>query len=212
MDLITRFIEIIGTIAFAISGATLAMEKELDIFGVIVIGVITAVGGGATRDVILGSHPPVLFTDPTFVIIAAVSCVIVFLLFSLSKNNFKTIFNKLTSIINICDAIGLGIFVAVGMNGAISAGHGDNGFLLIFVGTITGVGGGLLRDVIVGVVPYILKKHVYAVAAITGAILYYITYLLNLNSIVSYIICALSIVTIRMLATKYKWNLPKVRL
>lgn len=212
MDLIVRIFEIIGTIAFAVSGATLAIKKELDIFGVIVIGVITAVGGGATRDIILGYLPPALFRDPIFVIIATVTCVIVFALFSLLKTRFAVFFEKLTSIINICDAVGLGIFVAIGMSAAIKAGYGENGFLLVFVGTITGVGGGLLRDVIVGVVPYVLKKHVYAVAAIGGAILYLITYNLNFNSIISYMICAVFIVTIRLLATKFEWNLPKVKL
>ncbi len=212
MEFIIHIIEIIGTAAFAISGVMLAMEKELDLFGVIVIGVITAVGGGATRDIILGNFPPMLFRDPTYVIVSTIVCIIVFLLFSLSKNKFKSLFEQYTYIINICDAVGLGIFVAVGMNGAINAGFGDNGFLLIFVGTITGVGGGILRDIMVGVVPNVLKKHIYAVAAIIGAVLYFITYRLGANSIVSYFVCAIPVVTIRILAAKYKWNLPKIKL
>ncbi|NLD88055.1 MAG: trimeric intracellular cation channel family protein [Clostridiales bacterium] len=212
MELIIHIFEIIGSIAFAVSGVTIAMERDLDIFGATVVGVLTAVGGGLTRDVILGYLPPTLFRDPTFVLVAFLTCVSVFLLFFHFKSSFAKYFEKLHSVINVFDAIGLGIFVAVGMTGAINAGFGNNGFLLVFVGTITGVGGGLLRDVLVGTIPYVLKKHVYAVAAIIGALVYLLTYRLGLPSIASYILCPAVIITIRMLATKYKWNLPRFKL
>lgn len=202
------FIEAIGTIAFASSGAMVAIKKQLDLLGIIVLGVTTAVGGGMLRDIILGNFPPTLFKDPIYVFLAFVT---VMLLFILIRKNQKFISgpSMLTyeKIMNLFDAVGLGAFTVVGMDTALLSGYRDYQFLTIFLGVITGVGGGILRDMLAGQTPHVLKKHVYACASIAGALLYAV--LMNwINEDAAMLTGAFSIVLIRLLAARFCWNLP----
>ena len=148
--------EIVGTIAFASSGAMLAMQKNMDLFGICVLGVVTSVGGGVIRDLILGYTPPNMFRMPVYTIVALVVSILLFVLLYMRQNllqgKIAVVYDK---IMTFFDAIGLGIFTVVGVNTARSLGY-DQNFLLIFVGVITGVGGGLLRDVMAQEKPYIL--------------------------------------------------------
>ena len=159
--------ELIGTAAFSCSGAMVAIKKNLDLLGIVVLGVITAVGGGMMRDVLLGIHPPTLFLKPVYVTVAVIAAIIIFLLMR-SKNisRFLLTAEYYDWTMNLLDAIGLGAFTVVGVNTSISAGQGNFQFLTIFLGVITGVGGGLLRDMMACEVPAILRKHVYACASI----------------------------------------------
>lgn len=202
------FVEAIGTVAFASSGAMVAIKKELDLLGVIVLGVTTAVGGGMLRDIIIGNVPPALFRDPVYVVLAFLT---VILLFIIVRRNQRILASKSIEmyerVMNIFDAIGLGAFTVVGIDTAVLAGYGYYRFLIIFLGVITGVGGGILRDMMAGETPYILKKHVYASASIAGAMLY--AYLLDvINGDAAMLIGAFTVVLIRLLATRYCWNLP----
>ncbi|GLB33004.1 membrane protein [Lacrimispora amygdalina] len=202
------FVEAIGTIAFASSGAMVAIKKQLDLLGVIVLGVTTAVGGGMLRDIIIGNVPPALFKDPIYVLLAFIT---VMLLFITVRMNQKFLSGRhmetFEKIMNIFDAIGLGAFTVVGIDTAVLAGYGTYHFLIIFLGVITGVGGGILRDIMAGQTPYVLKKHIYACASITGAILY--AGLMNrINADIAMLAGAAAVIIIRLLATRFCWNLP----
>lgn len=201
-------IEVIGTIAFASSGAMAAIEKELDLLGVIVLGVTTAVGGGMLRDIILGAVPPSLFVHPVYVFTAFITVMILFIIIRLNQqilgSSYIAAYEKL---MNIFDAIGLAAFTVTGIDTAALAGYGDYHFLSVFLGVLTGVGGGVLRDIMAGQTPYILRKHVYACASLVGA-LCYVFLSQHISGDGAMIISALLIVLVRILATKYCWNLP----
>lgn len=201
--------ELIGTAAFSCSGAMLAIRKKLDLLGIVVLGVITAVGGGLIRDVLIGIHPPTLFIKPVYVSAAVISAVLMFLAMK-SRRLTRLLLEAeyYDWIMNLLDAIGLGAFTIVGVNTAISAGYEDYLFLSIFLGVITGVGGGLLRDMMACEIPAILKKHVYACASIAGA-LFYVIIINYIPTDASLIFSASLVIVIRLLARHYKWNLPR---
>ncbi len=202
-------IELIGTVAFALSGAMVAIRKRLDLLGIIVLGVTTAVGGGMIRDILIGIHPPTLFVKPIYVTYAFVAVLILFIVIRGGGITMETLESeKFERIIFFSDAIGLGAFTVVGIETAIAAGHKDNTFLLIFLGVITGVGGGLLRDIMADVTPAVLKKHIYACASLAGAICY-VVFLDVLGEGITLVVSAAVVVIIRIFARKYKWNLPK---
>ncbi len=208
-DTIIFFMEIIGTVAFASSGALTAFKKNMDIFGVNVLAIITAVGGGCIRDLIIGRTPPIMFIRPIYALVAMITCNLLFLLFywkkSLFKNRFMTTYEKLMTIL---DAIGLGIFTVTGVSTGMDMGYGDNLFLLLFLGVITGVGGGVLRDVLATQKPYILVKHVYACASLSGALL--CALLWPLGSLPAMWFGAATVLLIRILALIFHWNLPRI--
>ena len=159
-DLIIFIMEMMGTVAFAASGAMLGIRKKMDLFGVCVLGVTTSVGGGAIRDVTLGIIPPGMFRRPIYTIVAVMVSLGLFALLYIRRNLLDGRIGQLYDLLmNISDAIGLGIFTVVGINTAWNAGYYQL-FLLVFVGVITGVGGGLLRDVMAQEKPYILTKHI----------------------------------------------------
>lgn len=205
-------VEIIGTIAFASSGAMVAVRKRLDLFGIIVLGVITAVGGGMLRDLMIGNIPPNMFRNPVYVLAAFLTVLVLFLLFrcrpALLGSRYIEGYER---IMNILDAIGLGAFTVIGIDTGVEAGYGDYHFLIIFLGVITGIGGGILRDIMAGETPYVLKKHIYACASIAGACLYVV--LLQLTRSDSAMICsALLVVAIRILASHFRWDLPGINM
>lgn len=185
-----------------------AIEKELDLLGVIVLGVTTAVGGGMLRDIILGAVPPSLFVHPVYVFTAFITVMILFIIVRLNQqilgSSYIAAYEKL---MNIFDAIGLAAFTVTGIDTAALAGYGDYHFLSVFLGVLTGVGGGVLRDIMAGQTPYILRKHVYACASLVGA-LCYVFLSQHISGDGAMIISALLIVLVRILATKYCWNLP----
>ncbi len=202
------FVEAIGTIAFASSGAMVAIKKHLDLLGVVVLGVTTAVGGGMLRDIIIGNVPPALFKDPVYVLLAFAT---VLLLFAVVRVNRKFINSRsiesYEKVMNIFDAIGLGAFTVVGIDTAVLSGYGDYDFLVIFLGVITGVGGGILRDIMAGQTPYVLRKHIYACASIAGALLY-VGLMERINGNLAMLTGACTVILIRLLATHFCWNLP----
>lgn len=202
--------EIIGTIAFAASGAMLAIDRELDLFGVLFLGAITAVGGGITRDVILGVVPPHAFSNPVFVQMALITSLAVFLFAYLKGKRYWKNRNEIDRIINILDAVGLGIFSVLGAQMAMIRGFDENAFLCIFMGMTTGVGGGILRDLLSRTVPAVMHKRVYAVASIAGAAAYYLLATRNLGKPVCILVGMMLTVIIRMLSTQFTWDLPVV--
>ena len=210
-QLITFIMEMIGTVAFAASGAMVAVDRAMDIFGVIVLGVTTSVGGGAIRDVILGIVPPAMFQHPVYTLVATITSCVVFLILYLKKDLLQG-HNRETydKVMLIMDSVGLGIFTVVGVNTGIARGYMDYMFLLVFLGTITGVGGGLLRDIMAGVPPYILVKHIYACASIVGAVVCVFLYR-HYGTVISMVGASAVVCLIRYLAAHYRWNLPKLK-
>lgn len=202
-------IEIIGIIAFSISGVIVAFKKRFDLLGVITLGTITAVGGGALRDILLGILPPSMFKNGIYVLFAFITAIVSFYIgiFAIKKITRKRM--KYYNLITFFDAVGLGIFTIVGTNTAIINGFGDNIFLTIFVGVITGVGGGVIRDIIANTTPFIMYKDLYASSAIIGASLYYILYQLHSNSFLCISISIVATICVRLLAQRYNLGLPK---
>ena len=213
-DTLFFIVEILGTIAFAISGAMIAIDRKLDVFGVIIMGCVTACGGGILRDMILGQTPPMSFINPVYLSTAAASAVLVFVYTKYrhkritDPHNLGVLKLDLDMPLNVIDAAGLGIFSVIGVQNTINAGYGDNMFFCVFLGTCTGVGGGMLRDMMSNATPAIFRKHIYALASIIGAIVYYL--LLNINRGMAIIVTTVLVTILRVLATKYRWSLPKI--
>lgn len=208
-DIIILTMELIGTVAFAFSGAMLAIQKEMDLFGVCVLGVTTSVGGGLIRDLVLGSIPPSMFLKPLYTLVALGVSLLLFLVLYINRHLLQgKVGLAFDRIMLIFDTIGLGIFTVVGVNTAVKMNYHQK-FLLIFVGVITGVGGGLLRDIMAQEKPYIFTKHVYACASIAGAFVCVYTRPV-FGSLAAMIAGAATVMLIRFLAAYRHWNLPRI--
>lgn len=212
IDTIMFIIEIIGMVAFAISGAAAGIKAKFDVFGVVAVGSLTCIGGGITRDLLIGTTPPVIFSRWYMVAIAALVSLIFFIFAYVKHRQFRVLNAKIEQINNFFDALGLAAFTVMGMEVAFAKGLQDNAFLAISLGLLTGVGGGVLRDILTEVTPYIFKKHIYALASILGAVLYYVLRLLWVDTIVLTIASMAVVFAIRLLATRFRWSLPKVHL
>lgn len=202
--------EFIGTVAFAASGAIMAIDRELDLFGVIFLGIIAAVGGGIMRDVLLGSFPPTAFVNSIYVLTAFLTSVVVFVCARFMGKRYWDSLVILDRVVNWLDAIGLGIFSVVGTQTAIAKGFVDNAFLCVVMGMMTGVGGGILRDLLSQTIPAVLKKRIYAVASIVGSLLYLWMIRAGVGGPASMLTGMAVTVAIRLLSTHYMWDLPKV--
>lgn len=209
MELFIFIFEIIGTAAFAVSGAMVAVDKRTDIFGVLFLAIITALGGGTLRDMIIGHFPPRMFTNYHYLLMAAVCAVTVFVLARIYKDRYVRSEKLIEQINNIFDAIGLGIFAVSGARIGMEAGFGDNLFLVVFLGTTTAIGGGMLRDMLLNQVPFVLRKYVYAVAAIAGALCYALLARRGMNAALAYGAGCAVTTGLRILATVFHWNLPR---
>ena len=202
-------LELIGAAAFAISGAMAAIKRKADIFGVVFLGVITALGGGVIRDVLIGQLPPKMFISYAYLLASLLVSLIVFFDAYIRREKYFANKDKLSEINNIFDAAGLAVFTISGMNTAM--GVSGNVILILTLGVITGVGGGMLRDMMTNTMPKVLRKRVYAVASLIGGALYYVLHLIGVNDILSAVIGMVTIFVLRVLATAYKWNLPSVK-
>lgn len=204
--------DLIGTIAFAISGAFVGIRKGMDIFGVNVLAVTTACGGGLMRDLIIGSIPPQMFRNPFFVMVAIVVANVVFLLVYLHRHMPRKVAPLYDKLLFWFDSLGLAAFTVDGVMAGIAMGYGDNEFLICFLGFMTAVGGGALRDVLAGQTPDIFRKHVYAVAAIAGAVLMVALLRLFGSEQIAMLGGFLLVPVLRFLAAHFRWNLPKVKM
>ena len=209
-QILMQVLEIVGTIAFAISGALVGVKKKHDLFGVMFLGIVTSVCGGMFRDVLIGNIPPQMFRNPTFVIIAAAVSLLTFCVAYFLKPEMGKHAAALDRLLNFMDALGLGAFTVGGMNTAMSLGYEENAFLVIFVGMLTGIGGGMLRDVLAGQVPFVLYKQIYALACIIGGIFYYILLQAGLAQATAMICGVCCILLIRLLAAWKRWDLPRI--
>lgn len=201
-------LELVGTVAFSVSGAMTGLRKNMDLFGVAILGLTTAVGGGMIRDLILGNTPPVMFRDPVYAMVALCTAVIVFL------PAVQRLLDRIHGLYDVLmlwmDSLGLGIFTVVGIQTAYTALEKPGVFLLLFVGVITGVGGGLLRDLFAGDTPYIFVKHFYACASLIGAAVCVVLWGL-LGQTAAVVLGASAVVILRLLAVRFRWSLPRVK-
>lgn len=210
ITLLTLF-DFIGTVAFAISGALVGVHKKMDIFGVNVLAVTTACGGGLMRDLIIGCTPPMMFRNPIFVLVAVIVANIVFLLCYLHRHMPRKLAKFYDAMLFWFDSLGLAAFTVDGVMAGVRAGHAENTFLICFLGFMTAVGGGALRDVMASQMPDIFRKHIYAVAAIAGAILMSVLLHFMGSENAAMIAGFLLVLILRKLAAHFRWNLPRVR-
>ncbi len=198
------FLNVLGTIAFAISGALAAGRARMDWAGVVVLGIVTAVGGGTIRDLLLGELPVFWIDEVWFILVAAVTALAVI---PLSQTRALKLLER-HDLVNIADAAGLSLFVITGVGIALDAGAND--FVAILMGVITGTGGGVIRDLLADRVPQVLHKgEVYATAALAGAALYVGLLQLSIDPRLSLWLPIGLIFGIRMLAIFSGWEIPK---
>lgn len=195
-----QVLDFIGTLAFAISGIRLASAKRFDLFGAYVVGVTTAIGGGTMRDLLL-SQPPFWMTNPFYLICSALALVwvIVFRKWLVRQNNTWFLF----------DTIGLALFTVTGVEKTLAAGFPF--WTAIIMGTLTGAGGGVLRDVFINEVPLIFRKEIYALACVVGGLAYYICDKMHMSNISAGLVCGAFVMLARFLAVKYKLQLPVLK-
>lgn len=187
----------LGTFAFAISGIRLASQKEFDLFGAFIVGMVTAVGGGTLRDTMLGISPFWMTQWEYFAITA-----LALLLFIFYHNGI----NKIASTIFLFDTIGLAFFTVVGFQKTLDAGFPV--WASIIMGMFTGSLGGVLRDILINEIPLIFRRDIYALACIAGGLVYWLGIILALPDYVSELACAATVIAIRLLAVKFHWQLP----
>lgn len=209
MDELIYALEIIGAAAFAVSGAMAALEHDADIFGVIFLAVVTALGGGVIRDLLLGLTPPKMFVSYVYLAVAALAALVVFADAYIRREKYRKHRDKLDSINNMFDAVGLAVFTVSGMNTAMQ--QSNNVLLILVLGMSTGVGGGMLRDMMINKMPKVLRKRVYAVASLLGGGVYYGLFALGVHETIAAVSGMAVIIALRVLATVYKWNLPAIR-
>jgi uncharacterized membrane protein YeiH len=196
---IIYILDLVGTAAFAASGAWVGVRKHMDLFGVLVLGVVTAVGGGTLRDLLLGDIPPFSLKDETYICIAITVSLVVFI------NRIK--FMAFEKPLLYFDAIGLGTFVVIGTTKALDFQLGFLGAVLM--GVMTGTAGGVVRDILANQVPLILRREIYASACVAGGVLLVVLLQIGAGRPIAALFAASTVIVVRLLAIHYNWALPK---
>ena len=199
-ELFLLLIEIVGTVAFAISGIRLAAAKSFDWFGAYVVGLVTAIGGGTVRDLLLNTTP-FWMVNGWYLAVTGLSLVTVLLL--------KKYLVKLDQTFFIFDTVGLALFVVIGIQKTLFFGYPM--WVAIFMGTTTGALGGGLRDILINEEPLIFRKDVYGTACIAGGVIYWAIALVSDSVILQQSMCALTVILMRILAVRYNWSIPILR-
>lgn len=197
VSLFIFIIEVLGTIAFAISGIRLAAAKKFDWFGAYIVGLVTAIGGGTLRDLLLGI-PVFWMQSPMYLAVTFLSLMTVIVFRKALVKGMRTLF--------LFDAIGLALFVVVGIEKSYAAGF--PAWVAVVMGIITGSFGGVTRDILINDEPLFFRKDIYATACLAGGVAYYLVSLTNAPLWVPQGICAATIVGLRVLAVRYNWSLP----
>ncbi len=192
-----HILDLIGTMAFAMSGALTAMHKKLDPFGVFIIAFVTAVGGGTLRDVLIGRTPVGWMRDMQYVYVIILGFFLAIL--------FRKKFEKLRRSLFLFDTIGLGVFTLIGLEKGISIGL--HPVICIALGTMTACFGGVLRDILCNEIPNVFREEIYATICILGGIVFFSLRKLNINDDFLYLVTSLVIIVVRLMAVKYKWHL-----
>ena len=198
---ILLFVEVLGTISFAFSGAVIAMRHRLDAFGILIITFISSIGGGTLRDVLIGSTPVSWMLD-------------IYLIYTILATYFAAIFfhNKLLKLKNIfflMDTFGLSLVTILAINKGIA--YNLHPLVCIALGTISGCFGGVLRDIVLNEIPVLFKENLYATACIAGGLIYFLSIYFTAEAYTSSILACVTIIFMRFGAHYYKWNLPKFK-
>ena len=193
-----HLLDIIGTMAFAMSGALTAMSKKMDPFGVFIIAFVTAVGGGTLRDVMIGRTPVGWMLDLQYVYIIIIGYVLAII--------FRKKFDRLRTSLFLFDTIGLGVFTLIGLEKGINIGL--HPVICIALGTMTACFGGVIRDILCTDIPVIFSREIYATICILGGIIFFVLREFNLENDVLYLVTSLVIISVRLMAVKFKWYLP----
>lgn len=193
-------IDILGTIAFAISGVLVAMNKKMDAFGVFIIAFVTAVGGGTLRDVLIGATPVFWMNDMTFIIVISVSALLAVIFRNYLKHLRRSLF--------LFDTIGIGLYTVIGIEKGMAADL--NPVICIILGTMSACFGGVIRDILCNEIPVIFRKEVYATACILGGLTYFLMleFLEDRNYL--FIIAGAVVIITRLLAVIFKVSLPSL--
>lgn len=216
-------LDLVGTIAFAIAGAIVAVRKEMDIFGINVLAVCTATGGGMIRDILIGNTPPNMFRNAFYVAVAAVTANIVFLLQCFGKcTSFRRVFLEnheddagrwkmlYDRVLFLFDTLGLAAFTIDGAAIGIQEGYKKNLFLIVFLGMMTGVGGGVLRDILANRMPDILHKQIYALSSIPGGLVLEAVLYATGRMWAAMMAGFATVILIRSAAVRFDWQLPRI--
>jgi uncharacterized membrane protein YeiH len=199
MKILVLALDLAGTFAFALNGAMTAVRHQLDLFGILVLSLAAATFGGITRDVVIGAIPPAALSDWRYVAVSLVAGLTIFFCYSAA--------DRLRAPVLILDAAGLGFFAVSGALKAIA--YGLTPFASIMLGVLTGVGGGIARDVLVAEIPTVLRAELYAVAALVGASVVVFGRSLGINSVADAVIGAALCFGLRFMAIHYGWHLPR---
>lgn len=191
-------LDILGTIAFAISGALMAMNKKMDPFGVFIIAFVTAVGGGTLRDVLIGKQPVIWMNDITYIFLIGFAVLIAILFRKKLRHLQKSLF--------LFDTIGLGIFTITGTEIGINANF--HPIISIALGTMTACFGGVIRDILCNNIPILFRKEIYATTCIFGSIAFIVLNNFNIDQSIVYVSTSLIVIAIRLVAVKYHLSLP----
>ena len=192
-----HLLDIIGTMAFAMSGALTAMNKKMDPFGVFIIAFVTAVGGGTLRDIMIGRTPVGWMLDLKYVYVIIIGFVLAII--------FRKKFDRLRTSLFLFDTIGLGVFTLIGLEKGINIGL--HPVICLALGTMTACFGGVIRDILCTEIPVIFRREIYATICILGGIIFFILREFNLESDVLYLVTSLVIISVRLMAVKFKWYL-----
>lgn len=193
-----QLLDIIGTMAFAMSGALTAMNKKLDPFGVFIIAFVTAVGGGTLRDVMIGRTPVGWMLDLKYVYVIIVGFILAII--------FRKKLDHLRTSLFLFDTIGLGVFTIIGIEKGIAIGL--HPVICVALGTLTACFGGVIRDILCTEIPVIFRREIYATICILGGIVFFILKEINLENNILYLITSLVVIIARLMAVKFKWYLP----
>ena len=195
-----QVIDILGTIAFAISGVSVAMNKKMDAFGLLIIAFVTSVGGGTLRDILIGQTPVSWMTNMTYVYVIFGATV-----FTIA---FRKRINYLRISLFLFDTIGIGLYTVVGVEKGLNIGL--HPIICIALGTMTACFGGVIRDILCNEIPLIFRKEIYATACIAGGISYFVLRQLPIDNNIVFIIAGAVVITIRLIAVKFKISLPSL--
>ena len=195
-----QVLDILGTIAFAISGVLVALNKRMDPFGVLIIAFVTAVGGGSLRDVLIGIQPVSWMTNMTYVYVIFGATVFAII--------FKSKLNYLRKSLFLFDTIGIGLYTVVGIEKGIIAGL--HPIICIALGTMTACFGGVIRDILCNEIPVIFRKEIYATACILGGLTYFLLREFMADTNFVFVIAGVIVIATRLLAVKFKISLPSL--
>lgn len=193
-------IDILGTIAFAISGVLIAMDKKLDVFGVLIIAFVTAVGGGTLRDLLIGIRPVGWLNAPLHLLIIGITVLLAIVFVKQLKYVRKSLF--------LFDTIGIGLYTMVGIEKGLAADLSP--VMCIALGTITACFGGVIRDILCNEIPVIFRKEIYATVCILGGLVYFLLIQFPIDNTIPYSMAILTIIIMRVLAVRFKISLPNI--